>query len=185
MRIPLWIWIVIGLSVLSLIIPDPIPGEEYILPAIAIFGLLHLFLRRLMMKNFYQQQYQQYQKQSAGGPGSSGATGPTGPGGSARPGGSAGSASGGGSAGSFYSRFRNWSGAGFQQPQQPIGKDPYTILGINRGASIDEIKKAYRDKLKKFHPDVIENLKLGPEYREMFEEKTMEIQKAYESLGGK
>jgi len=173
MRIPIWIWIVIGLSVLSWIIPDGIPGEEFILPAIAVSGLL---LRRLRMKN-YQQQYQQYQKQSAGGPGSS--TGPTGPGGSA------GSASGGGSAGSFYSRFRNWSGAGFQQPQQPLGKDPYTILGINRGASIDEIKKAYRDKLKKFHPDVIENLKLGPEYREMFEEKTREIQKAYESLGGK
>jgi hypothetical protein len=176
MRIPIWIWIVIGLSVLSWIIPDGIPGEEFILPAIAVSGLL---LRRLRMKN-YQQQYQQYQKQSAGGPGSS--TGPTGPGGSA---GSAGSASGGGSTGSFYSRFRNWSGAGFQQPQQPLGKDPYTILGINRGASIDEIKKAYRDKLKKFHPDVIENLKLGPEYREMFEEKTREIQKAYESLGGK
>jgi len=173
MRIPIWIWIVIGLSVLSWIIPDGIPGEEFILPAIAVSGLL---LRRLRMKN-YQQQYQQYQKQSAGGPGSS--TGPTGPAGSA------GSASGGGSAGSFYSRFRNWSGAGFQQPQQPLGKDPYTILGINRGASIDEIKKAYRDKLKKFHPDVIENLKLGPEYREMFEEKTREIQKAYESLGGK
>ena len=42
-----------------------------------------------------------------------------------------------------------------------------------------------RDKLKKFHPDIVENLKLGPEYREMFEEKTRDIQKAYEKLGGK
>jgi hypothetical protein len=164
MRIPFWIWIVIGLSVLSWIIPDGFPGEEFILPAIAVGGLL---IRRLMTKNFYQQQYQQYQKQS-GQAGSSGTSGSAGASGSAGSSGSSG-------AGSFYSRFRNWSGAGFQQTQTPFGKDP----------SMDEIKKAYRDKLKKFHPDVIENLKLGPEYREMFEEKTREIQKAYESLGGK
>jgi DnaJ-domain-containing protein 1 len=169
MRIPFWIWIVIGLSVLSWIIPDGFPGEEFLLPAIAVGGLL---IRRLMMKNFYQQQYQQYQKQS-GQSGSTGASGSSGASGSA------------GSAGSFYSRFRNWSGAGFQQTQAPFGKDPYLVLGLQKNASMDEIKKAYRDKLKKFHPDVIENLKLGPEYREMFEEKTREIQKAYESLGGK
>jgi molecular chaperone DnaJ len=50
---------------------------------------------------------------------------------------------------------------------------------------MDEIKKAYREQIKKYHPDKVESLKLGPEYRSMFEEKTMEIQKAYESLGGK
>jgi len=172
MRIPFWIWIILGLSVLSWIVPDGIPGEEFILPAIAIGGLL---LRRLLMKNFYQQQYQQYQQQAGAG----GSAGPKGSGGSQ---GSAGFQSGGGS---FYSRFRNWSGAGFQQQPPPPGKDPYSVLGLQRDASMDEIKKAYRDKLKKFHPDIIENLKLGPEYREMFEEKTREIQKAYESLGGK
>ena len=74
MRIPFWIWIVIGLSVLSWIIPDGFPGEEFILPAIAVGGLL---IRRLMTKNFYQQQYQQYQKQS-GQAGSSGASGSAG-----------------------------------------------------------------------------------------------------------
>jgi DnaJ-domain-containing protein 1 len=50
---------------------------------------------------------------------------------------------------------------------------------------MEEIKKAYREKLKKYHPDIVANLKLGDDYREMFEEKTREIQHAYEQLGGK
>lgn len=185
MKIPFWIWIILGLSVLTWIIPEGIPGEQFILPAIAIGSLL---IRRMLAKNFYQQQYQQYQQQqqkssqssgayssqsaaggSSGGPFSS--YGPTG-------GGTQGS-------GSFYSRFRNW-GAGFQQPRYPpSGKDPYSVLGVTQGASMEEIKKAYREKLKKFHPDIVANLKLGEEYKEMFEEKKREIQRAYEQLGGK
>ena len=166
MRIPLWIWIILGLTAISWILPDGIPGEEFALPAIAVVSLL---LRRLFMKNQYQQQYQQYRKQQTQSGGASGGQSRTGSQGSS----------------SFYNRFQGW-GSGFQQPQpQPSSKDPYELLGIDRGASMEKIKKAYRDKLKKFHPDVVENLKLGPEYKEMFEDKTREIQKAFEQLGGK
>jgi DnaJ-domain-containing protein 1 len=177
MGIPIWIWLIVGMSLLSWIIPDGIPGEEFILPAIAIIGLL---LRRRLMRKYYQQQYQQYRQGHTAGAGAAG--GAYGGGG----GGSYGAGSAGQSSSSFYNRFRNW-GAGFQQPPPGSGtlKDPHDILGVKRGASMDEIKKAYRDQLKKFHPDKVESLKLGPEYRSMFEEKTMEIQKAYESLGGK
>jgi len=168
MRIPWWIWILFGLTAISWIVPDGIPGEEFLLPALAITGLL---LRRLLMKNYYQQQYKNYQSSGSASGGTYGAGA-----------GSAGSQS----SSSFYNRFRGW-GAGFQQPPGPgtAVKDPYSVLGVTKGASMDAIKKAYRDKLKKYHPDVISSLKLGPEYREMFEEKTREIQDAYEKLGGK
>jgi len=167
MRIPLWIWLIIGLSVISWIVPDGIPGEEFLLPAIAVISI---FLRRKFRRNFYQNQYRQYQQQHAqSGAGSS----------------QAGSSSSSQSSSSFYSRFKNWN-AGFQQPANTVpGKDPCDILEVKRGASMDEIKKAYRAKLKKFHPDTVANLKLDPEYKQMFEEKTRDIQKAYEQLGGK
>lgn len=50
--------------------------------------------------------------------------------------------------------------------------DPYTILGISRNASEDEIKKAYRVLAKKYHPDV--NKSAGAEA------KFKQIQNAYQ-----
>ena len=36
-------------------------------------------------------------------------------------------------------------------------RDPYEVLGIQRGASDEEIKKAYRAKCKRWHPDLNPN----------------------------
>jgi curved DNA-binding protein len=54
-------------------------------------------------------------------------------------------------------------------------KDYYEILGVPRGASADDIKKAYRKLARKFHPDV--NKARGAE------EKFKDIAEAYEVLG--
>ena len=169
MRIPWWLLLLLGFSLINIFLPDPIPVVDELVPVIvaAIF-LIRLFANRKFYKTQYQQ-YKQYQQGQSGAAGA-GATGGTGAGQSSS---------------SFYNRFRNWN-TGFQAPPGPEPqKDPHIVLGVKRGASVDEVKKAYRDKLKKFHPDKVESLKLGPEYREMFEEKTREIQKAYEVLGGK
>ncbi|WP_282055610.1 TerB family tellurite resistance protein [Maribacter luteus] len=60
------------------------------------------------------------------------------------------------------------------------GDDAYKILEIDKTATNDEIKKAYRTMAKKYHPDRVntenEAIKKGAE------EKFKEVQKAYEQL---
>ncbi|XP_051560243.1 dnaJ homolog subfamily B member 1b [Myxocyprinus asiaticus] len=55
-----------------------------------------------------------------------------------------------------------------------MGKDYYSVLGIQKGASDDEIKKAYRKQALKYHPD--KNKSPGAE------EKFKEIAEAYDVL---
>lgn len=57
-------------------------------------------------------------------------------------------------------------------------KNPYEVLGIREGASEDEIKKAYRELVKKYHPDQYQDNPLS----KLAEEKLREVNEAYDYL---
>ena len=56
--------------------------------------------------------------------------------------------------------------------------DPYEVLGVSRGASDDEIKKAYRKLSRTYHPDANIN---NPNKAEA-EEKFKQVQQAYKQI---
>lgn len=57
-------------------------------------------------------------------------------------------------------------------------RDPYEVLGVPRGASDEEIKKAYRRLSRQYHPDANVN---NPN-KDAAEEKFKEVQAAYKSI---
>jgi len=57
-------------------------------------------------------------------------------------------------------------------------KDPYRVLGVSQTASDDEVKKAYRDLARKYHPDNYQNNPLA----DLAEEKMKEINEAYDTI---
>jgi len=56
----------------------------------------------------------------------------------------------------------------------------YKILEIDKSAPNEEVKKAYRRMVKKYHPDKLRNL--GPEHIKGAEEKFRQVQNAYEHI---
>ncbi|MBQ3900841.1 MAG: J domain-containing protein [Clostridia bacterium] len=57
-------------------------------------------------------------------------------------------------------------------------KDPYTILGVGRGATDEDIKKAYRELARKYHPDNYTDSPLS----DLAEERMKEINEAYDAI---
>lgn len=56
----------------------------------------------------------------------------------------------------------------------------YKILEIEKNASVEEIKKAYRTMAKKYHPDKLQHM--DEAYRKGAQEKFQKVQEAYEQL---
>ena len=56
--------------------------------------------------------------------------------------------------------------------------NPYEVLGVSPNASNDEVKKAYRELSRKYHPDSYANNPLA----ELAEEKFKEVQEAYDQI---
>ena len=56
--------------------------------------------------------------------------------------------------------------------------DPYSVLGVSPNASDEEIKKAYRELARKYHPDNYQNNPLA----DLAEEKMKEVNEAYDAI---
>ena len=69
----------------------------------------------------------------------------------------------------------------FHEDEKPEA-DPYKILGVEQGASKEEIKSAYMKLAAQYHPDKVQHL--GKEFQELAHKKFLDIHKAYETLMG-
>ena len=58
-------------------------------------------------------------------------------------------------------------------------KDPYSVLGVKHDASDDEIKEAYRNLVRKYHPD---NYTDDNPLKELANEKMQEVNEAYDEI---
>ena len=56
--------------------------------------------------------------------------------------------------------------------------DPYKVLGVSRDASDEDIKKAYRELARKYHPDNY----VGNPLADLVEEKMKEVNEAYDQI---
>lgn len=68
-----------------------------------------------------------------------------------------------------------------KQERKEISLDEaYSVLGINKNSSVDEIKAAYKKKIKEYHPDRLAGL--GSELQQLAHQKSLEINSAYNLL---
>jgi curved DNA-binding protein CbpA len=62
----------------------------------------------------------------------------------------------------------------------PQPKNHHEVLGIEVGANAEEIRRAYRELVKKYHPDRVTHL--GEEFRTLAEQRMKAINTAYAAL---
>ena len=117
--------------------------------------------------------WDKYGGRSTGGYGSSSYGGGTGYG-------DGGSQSSSGSYGGYSSGYGGYSGG--SQGSAKSKRDPYEILGLSKDATFSEIKKKYRELVKKYHPDILMGKGADEEIIQEGTKKLQEINEAYKIL---
>lgn len=72
--------------------------------------------------------------------------------------------------------------AGRDTSARPSLDEAYEVLGVDSSSSDAEVKKAYRRQMNRNHPDKLASQGMPEDMREVAEERTREIQKAYETI---
>lgn len=67
-------------------------------------------------------------------------------------------------------------------PEPYRGSDPWKILGVDEGVSMDELKQAYHQLVRAHHPDRIKGSGLATEYEEMATKNLARINDAYAEI---
>ena len=67
-----------------------------------------------------------------------------------------------------------------RDPEPSGAFDPHAVLGVDPSATGEEIRAAYRARMREYHPDKVAHL--GRELQELAHRKAVEIQRAYERL---
>lgn len=73
-------------------------------------------------------------------------------------------------------------GGGEEEDGDAVLAEAYATLGVSPDASGAEVKKAWKKKMAAFHPDKIQGKDLDPEWVELANEKSAEINQAYETI---
>lgn len=66
-------------------------------------------------------------------------------------------------------------------PESPLQGD-YDVLGLDVGASLEDVRSKYRELVKQYHPDVVSRLDLSDEQKALFNEKFAVIHDAYSKI---
>jgi hypothetical protein len=67
-----------------------------------------------------------------------------------------------------------------EKKRSASARTPWEVLGVNETATLKEIQAAYKEAVKKYHPDKLSHL--GEEFSSLANEKFLEIQNAYHQL---
>lgn len=74
------------------------------------------------------------------------------------------------------------SGANNGASAKTKAKSPYDVLGLSEGAAFSEVKRRYRELVKKYHPDILMGQGESKEIIEKSTRKLQEINEAYEAI---
>ena len=81
-----------------------------------------------------------------------------------------------------WARGHGAIGRGVAQPRADALTDAYEILGVPKTATDAEVKRAYRRLMSQNHPDKLASRGLPESMRELAEERTREINTAYDLI---